>query len=325
VEASGLEAGPGLILHAHVDVVRPWFGPRVEDGRVIGRGACDNKAQVAVLLAGMQLMREVEEKFGLRPRLGRVYQFTLDEEIGGNGSLAAAKDARYAKWPVLMLESTDLTPYCAHRGAVYYRCRLSVGRNANMTAVELFPFVVLALEAEGRKIARETNTPGFTADHVQTNHGVLGHFGEHPGSVCDHVAIELVAHTNANPERMAMKLTQLLDEVLLEYFNRYGDKSRETDASGRPKVEKHFEVKLLPSRDAQMFRIDVYGCGGHMAAVRACDNAITKAALLMGGCSRSPASIRAFTHTDFWPIRRKRPSSGASCSKAARASRRRTA
>jgi dTMP kinase len=32
--------------------------------------------------------------------------------------------------------------------------------------------------------------------------------------VCDHVAVDIVAFTNANPDRLAMKLTQYLDEAL---------------------------------------------------------------------------------------------------------------
>lgn len=290
-------AKPAVILHAHADVVPPWFDARVEGQRVLGRGACDNKAQIAVLLAQMQILRELEAKFPDLKLAPRVYQFTLDEETGGNGSVAAALDPRYAKLPVLMHESTDLVPYCAHRGCVYYRVELSIGANSDMTAVELFPFVVLSLEAEGRKIQRETNAPGFTAAHVQTNQGVLGPCGEHPGNVCDHVAIDLVTFTNANPDRLAMKLTQYLDEALIEYVARYGDKTKEADDTGRPKVAKHFDVKVLPSQEGQRVRVDVHGKSGHMAAVRACDNAITKAALLFGALlknSHKYPNIRAF-------------------------------
>lgn len=277
-------AEPGLILHAHVDVVPPWFPGTLEGGRVKGRGACDNKAQVAVFLAQMRLLHELEEKLGRRASRGQVYQFAIEEEIGGNGSISLVRDPRFAKLPVLMGESTDLVPYCAHRGCVYYRCRLSIGENPDATALELFPFVVLALEAEGRKIKRETSTPGFSDAHVQTNHGILGIYGLHPGNVCDHVAVELVARTNANPDRMAMKLTQLFDEAIVEYASRYGDKTREIDpATGRPRLARHFQVKLLPSTNTQNFRIDIWGVSGHMGAVAQCDNAITKAALLFGG------------------------------------------
>ncbi len=274
------DSKPAVIMHAHVDVVPPWFGPRVDGERIIGRGACDNKAQVAVLLAQMKLLRELEGKFGSSLPGGRVYQFVIDEEIGGNGSLSASRDARFAGVPVLMHESTDLVPYCAHRGAVYYRCRLSAGTNEGMSAVELFPFVVMALESEGRKLQRETEHPGFTADHVQTNHGVLGCYGRHPGVVCDHVAVELTTRLKASDQRIAMKLTQMFEAAMAEYNSRYGDKQQERDSGGRPKVERHFDVKVDSTAEVQRFRVDIWGRSGHMAAVRECDGAITKAALL---------------------------------------------
>lgn len=284
--ASG-DGKPAAILHAHVDVVAPWFGPRSAGERVFGRGACDNKAQVAILLAQLKLMREIGEQLGQRPGRGCVLQFTIDEEIGGNGSLSMACDERFAGLPVLILESSDLVPYCAHRGCVYYRCRLSVGDHPDVTAAEMFPLVVRELEAEGRRIKDETDCPLFGAAHVQTNHGVVGPYGEHPGNVCDHVAIEIVAQSKANPERVGMKMIELMEEALADYCKLYGDKRRELDpATGRPKVERHFDVKVMPMPQTQNFRLDVWGKSGHMAAVSQCDNAITKAAYLLGALLR---------------------------------------
>jgi len=287
---AALEAA--VILHAHVDVVSPWFPPRSAGERVFGRGACDNKAQVAVLLAQLKLMRELADKLGRRPARGLVIQLAIDEEIGGNGSLSLAMDERYSRLPVLMLEASDLVPYCAHRGALYYRCKLSVGDSRNGTAVEMFPFVVQELEAEGRRIRQETNCSMFTADHVQTNQGILGPYGRHPGSVCDHVAIEIVAQSKANPERVGMKMIEFMDDALADYIRVYGDKRRETEpATGKPKLERHFALEVNPTPETQNFRLDVYGKSGHMAAVADCDNAITKAAYLLGALLRIAPSF----------------------------------
>jgi acetylornithine deacetylase/succinyl-diaminopimelate desuccinylase-like protein len=271
-----------VILHAHVDVVPPWIPPQSAGDRVIGRGACDNKAQIAVLLAQMKLLKEIEEKAGRRPGRGRVYQFAIDEEIGGNGSLSLVSDSRFAGCPVLMHETTDLIPYCAHRGAVWYRCRLSTAGIPGRGAVELFPHVVMALEAEGQQLREETKHPLFGPEHVQTNHGILGPYGGSPGAVCDHVAVEVVALTKADPQRVVMKMTEFLDEALSGYVRLYGDKARELDpTTGRPKVEKHFAVQYVPAPDRQIFRVDVWGRSGHMGALSECDNAITKAAFLL--------------------------------------------
>ena len=289
---------PGVILHAHVDVVPPWFAPRPAGERVFGRGSADNKAQVALLLAQVKLLREVEQKLGGQSAHPRVYQFVIDEEVGGNGSLSLAADERFAGVPVLMHESTDLVPYCAHRGAVYYRCRLSMKPSLGIGAVELMPFVVQALEEEGRRFKQETDHPMFTAGHVQTNHGVLGDYGKHPGSVCDHVGIEIVVRAKANPERIGMKITEFLEDALQDYVELYGDKVREHDPmTGQPMVARHFTVGVHPTADTQDFRIDIWGRSGHMAAVADCDGAITKAAHLLGALLRVAPSfpgIQAF-------------------------------
>jgi len=276
-----------LILHAHGDVVSPWFGPRIQGNRIYGRGSCDNKAQVAIALAQLQLLGEIQDKLGHKPVKGYVIQIAIDEEIGGNGSLALAMDPRFAGLPVLMLESSDLVPYCAHRGAVYYRCQLSAGAQSQFSALEMFPLVVLELEAEGRRIKTETNSPLFGEKHVQTNHGAIGPFGKHPGNVCDYVAFEIMARSKANPERVGMKMLGFLDQALAEYIRLYGDKRKENDAAtGRPKIDKHFDLKVIPTTTTQNFRIEVFGKSGHMAAVAECDNAITKAAFLLGALLR---------------------------------------
>ncbi|MBP7934081.1 MAG: M20/M25/M40 family metallo-hydrolase [Phycisphaerae bacterium] len=287
VPGKGPQSRAAAILHAHADVVSPWFGPREAGSRVFGRGSCDNKAQIAVILAELKLLGELRQKLGYELANGFVIQLAIDEEIGGNGSLSLSMDTRFARLPVLMLESTDLVPYCAHRGAVYYRCRLSSRGLPNVGAVEMFPLVVYQLEKEGRRIKEETNAPLFTPDHVQTNHGVLGPYGKHPGSVCDHVALELIARSGAKPERMAMKMGEFFEDALAEYVKVYGDKTKVTDsATGKLKVARHFDIKVLPNATTQNFRIDIYGKSGHMAAVADCDSAITKAAYMLGGLLR---------------------------------------
>ncbi len=282
--------GRGLVCHAHIDVVPPWFPARLEGSRLYGRGACDNKAQVALLLAQMRLLAEVRERFGAQlPPMA--YQFAIDEEIGGNGSLSLAKDPRFAGWPVLITECTDLVPYCAHRGAVYYRIRLDTRSCPQLSAVELFPWVVLALEREGRLIREQSVAPMFGPEQVQTCHGTLDGFGHSPGSVCDHVAVEARVKARFNAERMAMKMGELMDLALGEYIKVYGDKSREPDpATGRAKVERHFEVRSEPGPRFHHFRIDVFGKGGHMGSVPECDNAITKAAYLLAALLKAAAS-----------------------------------
>ena len=56
------EAGkPRLIIYSHIDVVPAdgWgaFDPRVEDGKIYGRGAADMKGAIAALLLGLEAVK----------------------------------------------------------------------------------------------------------------------------------------------------------------------------------------------------------------------------------------------------------------------------
>ena len=281
------KTSPAAILHAHADVVSPWFGPRVEGSRVYGRGSADDKAQIAVMLGQLRLLKELAKRTGRRPKRGYVLQLALDEEIGGNGSVALARDKRFARLPVLALDASDVVPYCAHRGAVYYRCRISASSHPRTNALEVLPFVVLELETEGRRIQQETNLPLFDHRHVQTNQGIVGPFGRHPGSVCDHVAFEITISSQTGSRTIQRQVIESMNEGLEEYLGLHGDKSRERNpATGQPKVERHYDLHGESTRGIENFVLDVWGKSGHMAAIRECDNAVTKAAYLLRGMLR---------------------------------------
>ena len=75
-------AGHGVTLSTHLDTVPPYFGPRLEDGRLIGRGACDAKGiAAAMLVAADNLARGGEQRVDLLLVVG--------EEKGSDGARAA--------------------------------------------------------------------------------------------------------------------------------------------------------------------------------------------------------------------------------------------
>ncbi|UCD28272.1 MAG: M20/M25/M40 family metallo-hydrolase [Planctomycetota bacterium] len=282
----------GTILQTNVDDAGPWLVSRSAGERVFGRGAGGSKAQIALLLAQMKLLREVEEKFGKQASRGRVYQFVIDGQAGGNGALSLASDSRFAGIPVLMHRGTGMVPCCGHPGELWYRCRLGIGKNEDTKALELFPFVVMELEAECRRLQDEIDHPMFSAGSVRNNHGVLGSFGSSPDRVCDHVAVEITALPKASADRVGMKLIEFLDDAVMDYVGIYGDKVREKDpATGKAGLDRHFELKVATTPELQKFRIDIYGVGGHMDSAKRCDNAVTKASYLLGGLIRIAPSF----------------------------------
>jgi acetylornithine deacetylase len=117
----GAGGGKKLILNTHTDVVPPSqsqetpFDPRVENAVVFGRGACDAKGQAAVIYLACRAIREL----GLT-RAGDVeVHFVIEEEIGGNGTLAMIRRMPSAD-AVVVVEPTDLAVCPSVRGAVWF-------------------------------------------------------------------------------------------------------------------------------------------------------------------------------------------------------------
>jgi acetylornithine deacetylase/succinyl-diaminopimelate desuccinylase-like protein len=275
--------GTACIHNAHIDTVAPFFSPKVDGQLISGRGACDAKGQAALLLGQIKLLREVQDRFG-RDRVGpRAYHFVIDEESGGNGTLSIARDPRWAGQEVVVYEPTSNRPHPANRGALWYRCRMSPGTGRRgAKPLEMMPFVVTAMEAAGARIRQESEHELFSPENVQTNHGILGCYGSHPSAVNDHVALVITIDATANPERVQMRLVEMIDAVLVDYCRTYGDKTKQIDpVTGAPLLSRHYEVILDPQPGVLQYRLDFFGKAGHMGAVSECDNAITKAAYVM--------------------------------------------
>ena len=279
-QAGGAGAS-SVVLAANVDTVSTAEDARVDGQRVFGCGVC-NKAQVAMLIAQIRALRELEEKTG-QSSFARVYCFTIDGSVGGNGALSVVNDPRWAGANVIVHEPTQLRPTSAHVGNVYYRCELSSAGLPDVSSLEMFPFAVLAMEKEGRRFREESSSSAmFTPTHVQTYHGMVGHFGSAPNAVCDRVAFEISTKAKANPERIGMKMTEFLDEAMLGYTNVYGDKTRQVDPiTGKPKVAKHFDVKVTPGPEYHLVHLQIFGKAGHVGALSECDSAVTKAAWIL--------------------------------------------
>jgi len=116
--------GRGLALNAHIDTVAPFFPPAVSGDVVSGRGAADDKGNVAVILGTLQVLAELERRRLVTLKNNITAMFVIDEETGGNGSLDLALDRllkeRYES--MLVLECTGNQLHPANRGAVFIRC-----------------------------------------------------------------------------------------------------------------------------------------------------------------------------------------------------------
>lgn len=93
---SGSGGGRSLLLNGHVDVIPsgpaqgwafgPWSG-ELEGGRVHGRGSSDMKAGLAAMTMAVKAIVGV----GVQLRGDVILEYTVDEELSGNGTLACVQ------------------------------------------------------------------------------------------------------------------------------------------------------------------------------------------------------------------------------------------
>jgi acetylornithine deacetylase len=127
----GKAHGPTIVFNTHLDVVPPSegqtdaFSPRREGGRILGRGACDAKGQAAVLFALALLLRER----GIQPSGDICFHFVIEEENGGNGTLAMIRRGVRADAAVI-IEPTEMAVVPAVRGAMWFELQ-TFGRAAH--------------------------------------------------------------------------------------------------------------------------------------------------------------------------------------------------
>ncbi len=85
--------GGEVTLTTHLDTVPGFFGPRVEAGKLYGRGSCDAKGIAAAMIcAAQRLADEGEERVDLL--------FVVGEEASSDGARAAASLPATSRWMV---------------------------------------------------------------------------------------------------------------------------------------------------------------------------------------------------------------------------------
>ncbi len=127
-----------LIFNAHSDVVPPSknqenaFQPIVRDGVIYGRGACDDKGQIAVIY----LILSTLKKLHLRPRGNVTADIVVEEENGGNGTLFMTRRPVHADAAIVM-EASERKIFAAVRGAVWFEviCRGKPGHSGRASDV----------------------------------------------------------------------------------------------------------------------------------------------------------------------------------------------
>jgi len=117
--------GKTIVFNAHLDVVPPSqdqdnpYTPTEVDGKIYGRGAIDDKGGIATQFALALILKENS----IKPKGDIIFHFVIEEENGGNGTLAMVRRGVKADAAVV-IEPTSLGIYPTVRGAVWFELRV---------------------------------------------------------------------------------------------------------------------------------------------------------------------------------------------------------
>jgi acetylornithine deacetylase/succinyl-diaminopimelate desuccinylase-like protein len=314
---AGGGAGVNQAINAHIDVVRPYIAPRAQGGKVLGRGACDDKGAVVAFMGALKLIGQYLNSSHQRLAHHLTGMIVIEEEMGGNGSLSLAMDrqlkSRYDSLMVLECCGSRLHP--GNRGALWYKVEARCS-DPSVNLFEAAAFIVEEMENEGRAIKAESRHELFPHRPVQTCHGIIGNYGEHPSRINGRVDFDIHfgrpivsgvgkgavtgAVTGAGQSdggdrpaaaraRVRALIGDVIDSAIAQYVGLYGDKTQVKDAAGKPKVDHHYD--LVQSSAGDGFSVCVHGASGHMGSILQNDGAITKMATIVRALSRSGAAI----------------------------------
>lgn len=272
-------SGVGTALNAHVDVVSPYVPPRQHGDVLVGRGVADDKGNVAAALAALRIVKLLVERKRVVLRNAITAMFVIDEEIGGNGSLALTLDDQLCQrfQSLLVLECTGNTIHVANRGAIYMKAEASLGQHSSpgeappVSLVESFCYAILELEKESQGIRAESRHPLFPDQPVYICPGILGPFGAHPSSVCGELTVRLCCHGAGTTIET---VTRAVEAGLAVYLSTHADRTQEVDpVTHAPRIERHYT--LTEDADRSLL-LHVHGTTGHLGAMPRHDAAILK-------------------------------------------------
>ncbi len=168
VRLPGTGGGRSLLFNTHLDVVpasqgqEHAFEPSVQANRVHGRGACDAKGQVATLFTALV----AAQRLGVKLQGDVLAHLVVEEEVGGNGTLAMVRRGEQADGCIVM-EPTELRILSSVRGAVWFRvtCTGRPGHSGSGGTVSALKMAIRTLDVleqyHARLLASSRGIPLF--------------------------------------------------------------------------------------------------------------------------------------------------------------------
>ena len=157
----GHDSSRRIVLEAHMDTVSvqgmtiPPFEPKVQNGRMYGRGACDTKAGLAAM---MHVLAHIQTS-PIKPPCDVLLAAVVDEEYSFRGVTRLCEDLKAEA--AIVAEPTDLRVAIASKGVLRWRI-LATGKAAHsskshlgINAIYHRARVVLAIEQDHAALARD--------------------------------------------------------------------------------------------------------------------------------------------------------------------------
>lgn len=222
-----------VVLEAHTDTVSvqgmtiPPFEPRIEDGKLFGRGSCDTKAGLAAMMHAVAALHEE----GIQPPCEVWLAAVVDEEYSYRGVVKLCEGL--SAHAALVAEPTSLRAVIASKGVLRWRIVVQ-GKAAHsgkphlgVNAITHMARIVLALEDDHQRLAAQV-------------HPLLGPATCNVGVIRGGVQVNFVPDTCAIEIDRRLLPGEKVEAVLAHYQKILDDLKTE-----HPTLEAHMEPPLL--------------------------------------------------------------------------------
>lgn len=213
----GRKGGKRLLLCGHLDTVpagsmKDAFSPRVENGILRGRGACDMKGAVAAMACALMALRD-------EPLRGEVvFGGTVGEETGSIGVRELVARGPHADFAVVG-EPTALRLGLAHKGLAFIRITLT-GRAAHGSVPHQGANAALAAARLALEIERDLGAKLASHSHPLLGKGTVcvGKIsgGTRPNIVPDHCEVEIDCRTLPGEGDLLAEVERIAELVCAE-------------------------------------------------------------------------------------------------------------
>lgn len=226
---NGTGGGKSLLFNGHIDTVdfgdiNSWtrgpLEPYIQDGKLVGRGACDMKGGLCASLMAMKAIRDC----GIRLKGNVIFESVIDEEGGGNGTLACCARG-YKADAAIIPEPSDLWLAPAHMGWLIYEIEVEGRANHcgakwdGVNAIEKMAKIMNGLQEAEREWALTRRHPYLPPQSISID-TIQG--GVASTIVPDLCKLEVIVHFQPHYEPGYSWMGEKYDKEVREVIRRVG-------------------------------------------------------------------------------------------------------